>query len=350
MSEGWVLVTGASGFVGSRLVKKLIDRGEKVKAFVRPSSSLKQLSGYPSTRFKLAYGDITIGNTVYRALAGCDRMYHVASNFKMWDKKPERILEPAVAGTKNALEAAKQRDLERVVVTSSCATLGATRSQEEMDEESEFNLQDPETYILSKVRAEQAALEMSDEVPLVIVNPSGIVGPGDWKPTPTGGMVLKYLKWDPSIAFPTSDGGLNLVDVDDVCDGHIAAMDQGKLGERYILAGENITFGQLFSTLHELTGLAPPGKPVSSGMATLFGRIEELRARLRGREPEITYRLARDFVGAYVWASNEKARRELGFQPRSAREALARSVSWYLANGHVPESAASRVRLELSVA
>ena len=136
MSEDWVLVTGASGFVGSRLVKKLIERGEKVKAFVRPSSSLKQLSGYPAHRFKLAYGDITIGNTVYRALAGCDRMFHVASNFKMWDSKPERILKPAVEGTRHALQAAKQRGLNRVVVTSSCATLGATRSQEEMDEES----------------------------------------------------------------------------------------------------------------------------------------------------------------------------------------------------------------------
>ena len=163
-------------------------------------------------------------------------------------------------------------------------------------------------------------------------------------------MILKYLKWDPSMGFPTSDGGLNLVDVDDVCDGHIAAMEQGKLGERYILGGENLTFGQLFSLLHELTGLAPPGKPVSASMASLFGRFEELRARFRGGDPEITAKLARDFVGAYVWVSSEKSRSELGYQPRSAREALARSVGWYLANGHVPDSAASRVRLELSVA
>ena len=154
MKQPWTLVTGASGFIGSTLVRRLIEQGEHVKGFVRAGSDLRPLRGLPPERFELAYGDILVGHTVYRALAGCTRLYHAASNFELWDRRPERIIKPAVDGTRAVLEAAKARSLERIVVTSSCAVLGTTTSSEPMDEEHDFNLPDPEAYTRAKYEAE----------------------------------------------------------------------------------------------------------------------------------------------------------------------------------------------------
>jgi dihydroflavonol-4-reductase len=348
MSEMWTLVTGASGFVGSRLVNALVERGQRVKAFVRPGSNLAQIEHLPQDLCRLAFGDIMVEHTVYRALAGCDRMYHVASNFQMWHRDPDRILLPAIEGTRATLTAAKKRGLQKIVVTSSVAALGVSLEPEPMDEEHEFNLADPETYILSKYEAERVALELAEDgLPVVIVLPSGIMGAGDWKPTPSGQGILRYLKTPPSIRLPVTDGGINVVDVEDVVQGHILAMDGGSVGERYILGGDNLSFRQFFQTLSDLTGLAPPGATISGGMVELLGRSMELKARLFGGDPELTYRLARDYASAFAWVTSEKAETELGYTHRTARETLARSVRWYLARGYVPEHAARRVRLEL---
>ena len=216
-----------------------------------------------------------------------------------------------------------------------------------MDEEHEFNLQDPETYILSKYEAERVALEAADAgLPIVVVLPSGIFGPGDWKPTPSGQGIVTYLKMLPSLSVPVTAGGISIVDVDDVVEGHILAMEKGRIGERYILGGENVTFREMFDTLCDLTGLATPGKDVSRGMAELAGRLMELWARLRGGEPTLTFRLARDYAFAYAWVTSEKAEQELGYAHRPARQALSRSVRWFLEHGYVPDNAARRVRLE----
>jgi len=348
MNEPWTLVTGASGFIGGRLVRALVERGENVTAFVRPGASLAQLRGLPEQRLRLAYGDILVEHTVYRALAGCARMYHVATNFKMWDTRPERILDPAIQGTRATLEAARKRGLERVVVTSSVAALGISVDREPMDETHEFNLADPEVYIRAKYEAEQVAMQMADEgLPIVIVLPTGVVGPGDWKPTPTGASILQYLKLPPSFRMPITEGGLNIVDVDDVVAGHMLAMAHGRVGEKYILGGDNLTFAQLFEILSDITGLAPPGRMLSQGMVELAGRLMELRARLSGRSPELTYRLARDYAGDVPWVTSKKAETELGYTHRTARAALGRAVAWFLEKGYVPDKAARRVRLEL---
>jgi len=347
MIEPWTLVTGASGFVGSRLVRALVERGERVKGFVRAGSSLKQLEGLPEDRFQLAFGDITAMHTVYRALSRCDRMYHVASNFKMWDSNPDNILKPAIEGTRATLEAAKKRKLSKVVVTSSTAALGSEPKPEPMDETHEFNLKDPETYIRSKHEAEQVAHEFAAEgLPVVMVLPSGIVGPGDWKPTPTGASIVQYLKLSPAMRAPVTEGGLNFVDVDDVVQGHMLAMDKGTVGERYVLGGDNVTFEQMFATLSALTGLAPPMR-IGQGWVSLAAALMELNANLGGGNPTVTRRMARDFAFSYVFVTSEKAENELGYTHRPAREALARSVRWYLEKGYVPDKAARRVRLEL---
>jgi dihydroflavonol-4-reductase len=345
----FALVTGANGFIGSRLVHALIERGQRVKGFVRAESDLRQLRDLPEDRFLLAVGDVRIEHTVYRALAGCDRMYHVAANYKLWDKHPQRILEPAIEGTHATLEAARKRGVSKIVFTSSVGALGVSRVAEPMDEEHEFNLVDPDPYVRAKYESEMLALEMADKgLPVVSVLPSAVVGPGDWKPTPTGAVILRYLKTAPHLRIPVCEGGANYADVDDVVNGHILAMEKGQIGQRYILGGENLTHEQLIETLSDITDLALPGRKIGTGLIQLVGRLLELRARLGGLDPIVTYRAARDQLGAYLWVTSERAESELGYEHRPAREALARAVRFYLEKGYVPESSARRVRLELS--
>jgi dihydroflavonol-4-reductase len=205
MAEMWTLVTGASGFVGGRLVHALIERGDRVKAFVRAGANLHYLEGLPADRFRLAFGDITIGHTVYRALAGCDRMYHVATNYKMWDRNPERILEPAVEGTRATLLAAKRRGLEKIVVTSSVAALGVSVEPEPMDEEHEFNLEDPNLHS-QQVRGGARCAELADEgMPIVVVLPASVFRARGWKPTPSGQGIVRCQKMPPSVNLPVTE-------------------------------------------------------------------------------------------------------------------------------------------------
>jgi len=345
----FTLVTGATGFLGSQLVRTLIERGESVKALVRPGSNLTALEGYPSDRFKIAVGDVRIEQSVFAALASCTCMYHVAANFKMWDPDPKRIIEPAVEGMRATLRAARARKLEKVVITSSAGVLGTTADSEKaMDETHEFNLRDPEAYFAAKVAADRVAAEFSKGgLPIVSVLPGTIAGPGDWKPTPNGQLLLEYLKTPPTSHFPVSGGGINVVDVEDVALGHVLAMERGAPGERYVLGGENLTFSRLFETLSDMTGLAEPSTPKSKGLMKFAGKLFEWNARLRGGVPPITSRLANDFVDAFCFVSSKKAEQALGYRHRPAREALLRSVRWFLENGYVPKHAASRVRLEL---
>ena len=344
----FTLVTGANGFLGSQLVRTLIERGESVKAFVRPGSNLAALSGYPSDRLKIAVGDIRIEQGVFAALANCTRMYHVAANFKLWAPDRSRIISPAVEGMRATLRAARARKLEKIVVTSSAGVLGTTANEELMDESHEFNVTDPEAYFAAKVAADQVAAEfIAEGLPVVLALPATIVGPGDWKPTPNGQLVLDYLNTAPTSHFPVSGGGINIVDVEDVALGHVLAMERGVPGERYLLGGENLTFSRVFETLCDLTGLAEPSVPKSKGAMKLAGKLFELKARLRGGDPRITSRMANDYVDTFSFITSAKAEQALGYCHRPAREALARSVRWFLDNGYVPKGAAMRVRLEL---
>lgn len=346
--QSFSLVTGATGFVGSQLVRMLLARGEHVKALVRPGSNLAALEGLPNDRFKVAVGDTRIEPSVYAALAGCNRLYHLAANFTWWDPNPARIIAPIVEGMRATLRAAQHRKLEKIVVTSSAGVLGVSSSPVPVDESHAFNLSDPEAYFAAKVAADEVVGEfLAAGLPVVRVLPATIAGPGDRKPTPNGRLVLEYLKTPSTSHFPVSAGGLNVVDVEDVANGHRLAMEHGTVGQRYILGGENLTYSQVFETLCDLTGLAEPSAPKNKGLIQLAGSLFELNARLRGGQPRITSRIARDYVGAYAYVTSQKAETELGYTHRSAREALGRSVRWFLANGYVPQKAAARVRLEL---
>lgn len=345
--QPYSLVTGANGFLGATLVRKLIERGERVKAFVRPETDLSSLKDLPQDRMLLSVGNIMSEGSIYRALTNVNCVYHTAANFKLWDKNPQSIIGPAEVGTQHVLRAAKARGVEKIVVTSSVAVLGTT-SGDEMDESHELNLKDAEAYVQAKVKAADVVADaVAGGAPVVSVLPGTMAGPGDRKPTPNGQMLLRYLKYSPSLPFPIVDGGLNIVDVEDVALGHILAMDKGVVGEQYILGGDNLTFKQIFETLADITGLAEPSSPIGAGLARLGGSLFEMWAGLRGGEPIITSRIARDYVGHNVWVTSQKAESALGYSHRSAREALARSVRWFLDNGYVSDQAASRVRLEL---
>ncbi len=343
-----VLVTGGTGFVGARLVAELVERGYGVKVLARPSSSRRGLAGIDPARVEIVEGDVTIGHTVYRALAGCDRLFHVAAEFKLWDPRPSKILEASVVGTRETLEAAKRRGIEKIVVTSSTAAIGATGDATVMDENTVFNRENSSPYIVGKWRAERIALEMAKGgMPIVVVNPSTIMGPGDYKPTPSGGLILTYLNWNLPIRMPWSAGGFSIVDVDDVVAGHIAAMEKGRVGERYILAGHNVTTEQLFTTLSELTGLAGPGFKSPTALVAVAGAFSELLAGFTGKTPQLTYKFARDYVGSFVWVTSQKAERELGFSPRPLKTTLLRAIRFFLDNGFVPGEFARRIRFDL---
>jgi dihydroflavonol-4-reductase len=339
------LVTGASGFIGSRLVRNLVERGDDVKCFIRPTASRSALKGLP---VEIVEGDITIEHTVYRALAGCDRVYHVAAAYKMWDPDPAKILEPAIRGTREVLSAIRRRgsQIQRVVVTSSVAAIGTNPQPEPMDEDFTWNLADSELYIVAKRRAEDLALSMADELPIVVVNPCGVFGPGDARPTPSGSMIVKYLNWKGPIPFPASPGGISIVDVDDVCKGHMGAMDKGRIGERYILGGDNLTLIQIVEAMSSITGLRGPGKPAPKRLAEIVGWGMEQAARITGNEPDVTYKMSRDFFDTFMWTTSKKAETELGYKHRPARKTLARAIRWYLDRGYVDPGIAPEIRYD----
>jgi dihydroflavonol-4-reductase len=348
MKNPWILVTGATGFIGNALVRRLLARGEHVKGFVRAGADLRPLEGLPADRFQLAFGDITVEHTVFRALASCSQLYHVAGAYDYRPKFKKHVLDSGALGTRETLGAARRRNLENIVVTSSCAVLGTSSTPEPMDETHPFNLTDAEPYIQAKVDADLAVEELiAAGMPIVRVLPSGVFGPGDWKPTPNGQGVLEYMKLSPGLSMPVSEGGISVVDVDDVVEGHIRAMEVGEIGERYILGGENVTYTEFFRILADLTGLAEPSDPKGPVAIGLLARLMQLRAAFTGKPPALTPRLARDYAHSYIWVTSEKAERELAYKHRPAREALARSVRFFIEKGYVPGPIADQVRLEL---
>ncbi len=173
------------------------------------------------------------------------------------------------------------------------------------------------------------------------------MGPGDFKPTPSGDLILTYLKWSLPIGFPCSPGGFSIVDVDDVVSGHIAAMEKGRVGERYILGGHRVTVKELLTLLSEITGLDGPGFQTPAALVALAGAASEILARFTGKTPQLTYKFARDYVGSYVWVSSDKAERELGFSSRPLRRTLLRSIKFYLDHGYLPERSRRRLRFDL---
>lgn len=342
------LVTGASGFLGSRLVKLLAERGDQVNAMVRPGSNLKRLEGLPWDRVRLVYGDIAVPHSVFAATAQCTRIYHLATNFTLSEPESERVLAPAVEGTRSVLDAAKARSINRIVVTGSAMTLGASASEDVADETHHPVFHDVDAYLSAKIAAEQLVAErVRVGAPVVMVLPTAIVGPGDARPTPTGAGILEYLRFGGGTFVPIPGGGLNVVDVDDAALGHVLAMERGVDGERYVLGGENITFAQMFSMLSDIAGLPPPHLQVPRVLMAVGVGLMEWAARRSGSSISVTRRMVRDFVGRYAWVTSAKAEQRLGYFHRPARNGLERSVRWYADHGYFDEKLERRVRVHL---
>jgi dihydroflavonol-4-reductase len=326
------LITGASGFVGSAVLRQLIIAGHSVRALVRTKSDRRNLVGLD---VEIVTGDLTDRGSLDRALVGCSTLFHVAADYRLWVPHPQEIYETNVTGTRNIMLAAANAGVTRIVYTSSVATLGLTLDGSPADEDSPVSLEDMiGHYKRSKFLAEAEVKRLADEegLPVVIVNPSTPVGPRDVRPTPTGRMIVDAA----SGRMPAFvDTGLNLVHVDDVAIGHLLAFERGKIGERYVLGGQNMTLKEILCELAAITGQRPPRICLPHRLVLPIAYVTEACARLtRGKEPRITLvgvRLAKK----KMFFSTDKAKRVLGSHPRPVKEALAEAVDWFRENGYI---------------
>jgi len=325
------LVTGASGFVGSAVVRRLIAAGHDARVIVRPSSDRRNLAGL---QCEIVVGDLTDEAAVKSALKGCDAVFHVAADYRLWVPDPVSIYRANVDATRFLIRAAGEAGVARIVYCSSVAAIGTTSSGMPADETRAAVLDEMiGHYKRSKFLAEQEARRLATEegLPVVIVNPSAPFGPRDIKPTPTGRIVVEAALGKMPAYVAT---GLNVVHVDDVAEGHLLAYQKGKIGERYILGGENLTLLDILVTLAKITGRKPPRFRVPRAALVPAAWISELLARQSGREPRLT-RDSAHMAGRYMFYSNAKARRALGFNPRPAVEALRDAYEWFRANGYL---------------
>jgi len=331
------LVTGASGFLGSHVARQLVARGERVRVFVRPSSQLRAIEGLAVERVQ---GDLRDAASLAQALDGVRRVFHVAADYRLWARDPQEIYESNVAGTRNLLEAAQQAGIERFVYTSTVATIAVPRPGPLPNEETSARLEEMiGHYKRSKFLAEQEALRAAAAgLPVVIVNPTTPVGPGDWKPTPTGRIILDFLTG----RMPAYvDTGLNLVPVEDAATGHLLAAERGRVGERYILGSRNQTLKGILDVLSGITGRPAPRLRLPHLVALAAGYADHVVSRVLGREPQIPLegvRMARH----KMFVDCSKAARELGFVAGSIELALERAVRWYEENGYIAARRAER--------
>jgi dihydroflavonol-4-reductase len=324
------LVTGATGFLGSHVARGLVGRGDDVRVLVRPTSDLRALEGFDGERFT---GDLRDRASLGRALEGVHRVFHVAADYRLWARDPREIYESNVTGTKNLLDAARKADVEKFVYTSTVATIAVPREGALPNEETQSSVAEMiGHYKRSKFEAERCAQSAAKAgLPVVIVNPTTPVGPGDWKPTPTGKIIVDFLNGRmPGYV----DTGLNFIPVEDCAWGHLLAAERGRLGERYILGGRNLTLQEMLAMLAAASGRTAPRWKIPYVLAYAAGCVDMGISRLLGREPQIPLegvRMARHKM--FVDAS--KAERDLGFAPGPVAAALERAAVWYESNGYV---------------
>ncbi len=331
VTPGPTLITGATGFVGSAVARALLARGYPIRALVRPGGDRRNLDGLAAT---LVEGDLRDPASLARAVQGCRYLVHVAADYRIWVPDPAEMLRANVAGTSALMLAAQAAGVERIVYCSSVAALGLLKGGEPADETvpvSEAAVTG--IYKKSKYRAEQAVLALVRErgLPAVIVNPAGPIGPRDIKPTPTGRMIADAACGRMPAYLDT---GINVVHVDDVAEGHMLALERGRIGERYILGSENLLLRDILDLVDAATGR--PARRVRLRVGWLWPAAMACEGLARfGIEPRVTrdhLRMARK----KMFFSHAKAAAELGFAPRPAAEAVADAVAWFRANGMAP--------------
>ena len=320
------LITGATGFVGSAVLRQLIKAGHSVRALVRPKSNRQNLTGLS---VETITGDLTDQASLDRAIAGCSTLFHVAADYRLWVSNPQEIYETNIIGTRNIMLAAAHAGVTRIIYTSSVATLGLTLDGSPADENTPVSLADMiGPYKRSKFMAEAEVKQLVEEqgLPVVIVNPSAPVGPRDIKPTPTGRMIIDAA----SGRMPAYvDTGINLVHVDDVAIGHLLAWERGEIGERYVLGAVNMTLKEILTELAAITGRRPPWIRLPHSLVLPIAYLMEAWCWMTGgNEPRIT-RVGVRLAKKKMFFSAEKAGRVLGFRPRPIQEALHDAVDWF---------------------
>jgi len=325
------LITGATGLVGSAVAKKLLAAGFRVRALVRPSSPRSLLDGLD---LEYAVGDIRDSDSVRRAMAGARYVFHVAADYRLWARDPTEIFAANVDGTRIIMQEALNGGVERIVYTSSVATLKLPADGTAADESVPLTVEAGiGAYKRSKIAAERLVEAMVAEkrLPAVIVNPSTPIGPGDIKPTPTGRIIVETARGRvPGFL----DTGLNLVHVEDVAEGHLAALKRGTIGERYILGGENVVLADMLAEIAHIAGVSPPRFLLPRAGVLAVAYVAEAAAWLTGREP-FTTRDGIRMASHRMFFTAAKAERDLGFRARPYREALEDAVRWFQKAGYL---------------
>src|ERR1700675_2045424 len=333
------LVTGAAGFLGSHVAPPPLPPGEDVPVLLPASSTNRAIA---DLSLEYVTGDLRDPASLDRAMKGVKRVFHVAADYRLWARRSQDIYDSNVGGTKNLLEAAKRAGIEQLIYTSTVATIAVDRPQLP-NEFTDAKLEEMVGhYKRSKWLAEKEALSAAKNgLPVIVAMPTTPVGPWDWKPTPTGKIILDFLNGKMPGYVET---GLNFVGVEECAAGHLLVADKGKTGQRYLLGGENLTLKQMLDTLAKITGLRAPALKIPHGLALGVAYANTAFSRLVGREPQIPVegvKIARHKM--FVDAS--RARRELGFQPGPVAAALERAVRWYQANGYVSAGRSKKIKL-----
>jgi dihydroflavonol-4-reductase len=333
------LVTGAAGFLGSHVARQLVAGGEEVRVLMRPSSSNRAIS---DLSLEYVTGDLRDAGSLDRAMKDVQRVFHVAADYRLWAKKPQDIYDSNVGGTKNLLAAAERAGVEQLIYTSTVATIAVDRP-ELPNEFTDAKLDEMVGhYKRSKWMAEQEVLQAAKKgLPVIVAMPTTPVGPWDWKPTPTGKIILDFLNGKMPGYVET---GLNFVGVEECAAGHLLAAETGKVGERYLLGAENLTLKELLDTLAKITGLAAPKWKIPHGLALGVAYVETGFSRMIGKEPQIPVEGVK-IAQHKMFVDASRAKRELGFQPGPVAAALERAVRWYQANGYISPRRARKMKL-----
>jgi dihydroflavonol-4-reductase len=324
-------LTGSTGFLGSHVARALLSRGDELRLLVRGSSRLDNIADLNAEH---VVGDLRDIDSLKRGMSGCEVVFHVAADYRLWAVNGQELYESNVEGTRNILSAAKEVGIRRVVYTSSVATMGFGNNGRLTDENTPVTLSNMiSDYKRSKFMAEQLVIEAArGGQNVVMVNPTTPIGERDIKPTPTGRIIVDFLKRK----FPAYvDTGLNLLDVADCAEGHLLALEKAKPGERYILGGENLTLKQILDKLAAITGLPSPKIELPYAVAYATGVVDTLiTGKLRKREPRVTLDAVR-MGRKKMFVSSAKAERELGFTAGPVDDALRRAADWFRANRYV---------------
>jgi dihydroflavonol-4-reductase len=325
-------VTGATGFLGSHVARQLLAKGADLRLLLRTTSRTCNIAGLPAEH---VLGDLRDLDSLKKGMSGCEFVFHVAADYRLWSLNHQELYDSNVEGTRNILQAARDSDVRRVIYTSSVATMGFGNNGRLTDEKSPVTLSNMiGDYKRSKFMAEQLVVEAGrNGQNVVMVNPTTPVGERDIKPTPSGQIVVDFLRRK----FPAYvDTGLNLVDVIDCAEGHLLAMEKAQPGERYILGGENLTLKQILDKLGAITGLPSPKIKLPYAVALATGVVDTLVVgKMLKREPRVTIDAVR-MGRKKMFVTSVKAERELGWNPRPVDGALQRAVEWFKANGYAP--------------